>query len=152
QIRQFGDAFPDARRHNPDNREEISVTYRQRLAGTLRPPEPLRASLPYIEETAMARTRVPASMLLLLAFVTSCGGGGGSGGSGPKTTLVKVDIHWSARSRTLHAPSSALSAILTLQKASPDGTDFKWTINRDAALADHTGSYTSNNPAKVGTW
>jgi outer membrane protein assembly factor BamB len=101
----------------------------------------------------MKRILFPMSMLLLLAFVPSCGSGGGdSAGGGTQTTLVKADIHWPARSRTLNAPSSALSAILTLPKANPDGTDFKWTINRDAALAEHTVSYTSNNQAKVGTW
>jgi probable HAF family extracellular repeat protein len=90
--------------------------------------------------------------ILLVLLAGGCGGGGGGGTAGVGTTTVKMDIAWAARSRAINAPSSALSASLVLTGAGPTGGDFTFTVNRDSSLAAHTGSYTSSNSAKAGTW
>lgn len=97
-----------------------------------------------------------ACCLLFTVALWGCGGGGGNsnGGSGSvgQNVNVNVAINWGARSRALDAPSSALSAVITLKNASPTGGDFAFTLNRDAAPAAYLKSYTSPNQAKVGTW
>lgn len=67
-----------------------------------------------------------------------------------RTTPLTLQINWGARSRALNAPASALSAKVILQKAIADGSDFSWTINRNANLAAHNETYTSIVPVKVG--
>src|SRR5258707_1092811 len=79
-------------------------------------------------------------------------GCGGSGSSSPRTTPVKVDIHWAARSRALNGPSSALSATMVLKQAAAVGGDLTFTVNRNIDPAAYTGSYISSTTAKVGTW
>jgi hypothetical protein len=94
----------------------------------------------------------PLVVALLCSLIfTGCGGGGGGGG-GPivPATSVKADIHWPARTRALEAPPSALSVVIILDNASPDGSDFTWVIDRGNDITDHTSSYTSPNAAKIG--
>jgi peptidyl-prolyl cis-trans isomerase A (cyclophilin A) len=64
---------------------------------------------------------------------------------------MKVTIAWAARSRTIGAPSSALSAVITLEKAD-GGKDAVFTIDRDAAPAAYTQTYTSTQMANTGYW
>lgn len=91
--------------------------------------------------------RIIAVLMVTSLLITGCGGGGGSG-----TTAVKINVAWGARSRDVHAPSSALSAVIKLKQAAPDGTDFSFTVNRAAPPAAYTQSYTSPTQAKTGTW
>src|SRR5579862_6871639 len=82
----------------------------------------------------------------LLFGLAGCGGGGS-----PQTTPVKLTISWAARRRVVDAPSSALSAIVTLSNANPAGGDFTWTIDRNSAPAAYTSTYTSTSSAKAGS-
>lgn len=88
-----------------------------------------------------------AALLLCLLALHGCGG---SGKGISKTTPIKLSITWGERSRAINAPSSTLSAVVTLANASATGSDFVYSINRDPAPQTYTGSYTSANSAKVG--
>lgn len=102
-----------------------------------------------------SQTRCFLSFLVLLLLPGCGGGGGGNGGGGAggtTTTAVQASVHWAARSRTLNAPSSALSMVATLHNAAPGGGDFAFTVNRDASPAAYTTTYTSTTLAKIGTW
>lgn len=92
--------------------------------------------------------------LITLSILLGCGGGGGGGGGGGQQgTQVRFTIRWAERSRNVAAPSSALSAVVTLKNARADGTDFVFTINRDASnTAAYTRTYTSVDFAMPGTW
>lgn len=68
------------------------------------------------------------------------------------TSRVRIDISWAARSRAVNAPSSALSAVITLQGAGLDGGDFTFSVNRDADPRAYLREYISSGEAKVGTW
>src|SRR5205807_5444040 len=96
-----------------------------------------------------ADPRRPTTVVVgcLWAALAGCGGG-----ASLPTPPVQATINWAARSRSIDAPSSALSVVLVLTKASPDGTDFKWTINRDTIPAGYAITYTSTNKAVVGTY
>src|SRR5689334_2413445 len=105
--------------------------------------------------TGRIRMRTRRSVLALIAALFTlhaCGGGGNGGGNAGTTTPVRFSIDWGARSRTISAPSSALSATLTLANAGPAGGDFHFTVNRDPAPAAYTGNYTTTTRAKIGTW
>lgn len=91
------------------------------------------------------------SVLLLAFVIAGCGGGGGSDAL-PTTANVLASIDWAARTRGLKAPSSAQSVVITLKDALPGGGDFHFLINRDAAPAAYTQTYTSPGLAKLGTW
>jgi hypothetical protein len=102
-------------------------------------------------------------LLTVAAFyiVTGCGGGGGGSnqggnpGPGPTpspVTRVVLNVVWPERSRAVTALSSALSLVVTMPGANQDGTDFTWTINRDAATAGVATRYVSTTIAKVGTY
>ncbi len=88
-----------------------------------------------------------AALLLCLFALHGCGG---SGKGISKTTPVKLSITWGERSRALNAPSSALSAVVTLANANATGGDFTYSVNRDPAPQAFTGNYTSTNSAKTG--
>ena len=88
-----------------------------------------------------------AAWLLCLFALCGCGG---SGKGISKTTPVKLSIAWGERGRALNAPSSALSAVITLANANPTGGDFIYSVNRDPAPQAFTGNYTSANSAKTG--
>jgi hypothetical protein len=88
----------------------------------------------------------------VLVTLVACGGGGGGGGGGVQTTPIQVTLHWDARSRAVTAPSSALSVVVTIANAAVGGTDFTFTINRNAAPAAYDQTYTSTGSARVGTW
>ena len=87
-------------------------------------------------------------LLLCLLILPGCGS---EKVSGARTTPVKLSIAWGERSRAVNAPSSALSAVVTLVNANPAGGDFLYSINRDAAPQTYTGNYTSPNTAKTGS-
>src|SRR5439155_4286507 len=85
--------------------------------------------------------RSPRSLIRLLsvsliATTSGCGGGGGGTSTGP----VNVSIHWGPRSRALNAPSSALSAKITLYGAALDGGDVTFVVNRDPNPAEYTAT------------
>jgi len=92
----------------------------------------------------------------ILPFVlVGCGGGGGGaggGGSASQSTTVQVTVDWAARSRGVGGPSSALSAKLTITGAALDGRDLNFTINRNAAPAAYSSTYTTTDKAKPGSW
>jgi hypothetical protein len=96
-----------------------------------------------------------------LAALAGCGGGGGGsstpppGGGGPPlpvTTIVKVDVLWPVRSRAVNAPSSALSAVVTLKGAGSGGSDFTFSFDRDSSTTQHTSQHVSATEAVTGTW
>jgi len=86
------------------------------------------------------------------AGLAGCGGGGGDGSASNavQTATAKIDVQWGQRSRAVNAPSSALSAVITLTGAAADGTDVRWTVNRNAAPAAYQATYASPAPARVG--
>jgi probable HAF family extracellular repeat protein len=94
-------------------------------------------------QRALRRLGVLAGLLLV-----GCGGGGG--GPASTSTPVVLDINWSARTRSITAPSSALSAVVSIPGAKVDGTDFSWTINRNAGTNSYSKTYTAPDPAKLG--
>src|SRR4051794_3808945 len=90
------------------------------------------------------------AITLFALLLQGCGGGGA-----PKpaaVTPVRFSIAWGQRSRTISAPSSALSAVLTLANAGSPTGDFTFIVNRDANPAAYTGNYTTTTSAKVGIW
>lgn len=109
--------------------------------------------LPCSHGVPIPRNGILLITLLLLVALCGCGSGGGSGSS-TTTTVVTTDVLWPTRSRALSAtsPNSALSVVVTIPGANPDGTNFSWTINRDTNLESHTTSYTSPTVVKAGTW
>jgi hypothetical protein len=92
------------------------------------------------------------ALLFLLFLLFGCGGGGSGGETAPTTTPVRYRISWEARSKAIDAPSSALSATLTLTGANPGGGDFVSAVNRREAPAAYTEEYVSTVPARVGTF
>jgi len=88
---------------------------------------------------------------LILSVLWGCGGGGGGGGQ--PGTQVRITLHWAERSKVVNAPSSALSAVVTLKNAKADGSDFTFPINRDATITTaYDRTYTSVDFAMPGTW
>lgn len=108
-------------------------------------------------------------------FMAGCGGGGDDetpapqpppGNGGPVTpepvitTPVRVNILWGERTRsTVAAPSTALSATITIVGAKAEGGDFRFEsgagqpyVNRPAGGGAINQQYTSTNLAKAGTW
>lgn len=79
-----------------------------------------------------------AALLAALSFsvLSGCGGGDSTSVSAA-TTPVKLDIVWAARSRSLSAPSSALSAVVSLKQGAFPAT------NRNDDSAGYTQSYVS---------
>ena len=75
-----------------------------------------------------------------LVVLSGCGGGESTSTS-VTTTPLKLDIAWAARSRALSAPSSALSAVVSVKQ-----TSFP-AIDRAADVAAYTQSYVS--PSQV---
>lgn len=89
------------------------------------------------------------SLSLLVPAFIGCGGGGG----GPVGTRLKLQILWGPRSRALDAPSSALSAVVSLPGASAQGGDFSWVIDRDPNRPEaYTGTYESAEEVLEGAW
>ncbi|MDE2126650.1 MAG: hypothetical protein KGJ62_08675 [Armatimonadetes bacterium] len=86
-----------------------------------------------------------------MTFCEGCGGAL-SKTAAATSARVKITLNWSARSRAVTAPSSALSANVTLKKANFDGSDFFFIINRDASPSAFTRLYTSANEAQTGKW
>lgn len=95
--------------------------------------------------------------------LAGCGGGGGGGRTttttpAPSTsskglTRVSTTINWGSRSRAIHAPNSALSAVITIVGANADGKDFTWTINRDTTrLENYSDTQQSSSPARTGEY
>ena len=93
------------------------------------------------------------SAALLLSLLSGCGSGSSNA---PQASPVTVTIDWAARSRSLDAPSSAQSAVITLKNALPGSAvppqDFRFVINRRDVPDAYTQTYTSRYPAKLGTW
>lgn len=96
-----------------------------------------------------------------------CGGGGGGGGDettptpspsasatppAAPTVVPRVAINWGERSRATGGLNSALSAVVRLQGASPDGSDLTFTVNRVAATTGYTVSVNAPRVARVGRW
>src|SRR5438093_10128508 len=94
------------------------------------------------------RTIIPT----LVAALAGCGGGGGGGGISSSPVPVNIAIHWGARTRALNAPSSALSAKVTLLGAAPDGGDVSFTVDRDPNPAEYTATAKSGLVAQPGVY
>jgi hypothetical protein len=101
----------------------------------------------------MKNARTSILLLILSVLLAGCGGGGGdSGGGTAATARAHLDIAWAGRSREVIAPSSALSAVITLQGAAPDGSNVTFTVDRNDAPAAYTQTYTAPADARVGTF
>ncbi len=90
------------------------------------------------------------SIFALALVIAGCGGGGND--VPIATTKVVAAIDWGARARGLRAPSSALSAVISIKSALPGGGDFSFLINREDALAAYSRTYVSSEVVKLGTW
>ena len=104
--------------------------------------------------------------VLCLLLLSGCGGGSDSGptpgpgpGPGPgnppvqgQSAPIRISISWSARSRGVVAPSSALSAVIRLANAGADGSDYSFTVNRDDNPAAYTQTYTSPDEVPTGSF
>ncbi len=76
----------------------------------------------------------------------------GCGGGAPevaRTTRLKLDIVWPARSRSLSAPGGALSASVSLE-ALGGGTASFPAIDREFTTPGYTQSWTATNPSATG--
>ncbi|HLK60881.1 MAG TPA: NHL repeat-containing protein [Chthonomonadaceae bacterium] len=110
---------------------------------------------------------------LLAAWgLTACGSGGNGkiSKSVATSTPVTFDIQWDQRSRAIHAPASALSAVVTIYGANAPvhfgngdlpsaasagtsaGSDFVSIVNRGDSPAATTTTFTSYTLALLGTW
>lgn len=86
---------------------------------------------------------------------TGCGGGGGgsNSGSGGGTTRATLTIDWPQRARSVAAPESALSAVVTITGGGAGGSDLSVTFNRDTTKPDaYSGSYSANVGAAPGQY
>jgi hypothetical protein len=85
-------------------------------------------------------------LLLVVALLTGCGGG--HSGRRIETDSRSIQIAWPERSRaTLGAPSSALSAEITLVAADVNGADIVFVANRDASRTEaYTATYAIPTP------
>lgn len=95
--------------------------------------------------------------LWMVLHVLGCGGGGGGsnpggGGGNPTQTRVILNVSWGDRSRNVNAPSSALSAVVTIPGANTGNTNFTWTFNRGSAANNVSTRYVSPTAIDVGTW
>lgn len=75
-------------------------------------------------------------------FSAGCGGGGGDS-TPPTASRIQVTVNWSERSRNVAAPTSALSAAITLPGAQAGGGDLRFTVNRNSNTAAHSETYQS---------
>lgn len=92
-----------------------------------------------------------ATLSLLIVSVFGCGGGSGSSPPAATRANVQVRVNWSARSRALDAPSSALSLVITLSQPGQN-TAFTWTIDRDLTKPNaYSQTYVSERQAAVGS-
>lgn len=92
------------------------------------------------------------SPFLLALALAGCGGGGGNSNAPATSTKLIASIDWAARTRSLNAPSSAQSVVISINGATPDGGDFRFTINRDSAPDAYSKSYTSLGSVMLGNW
>ena len=77
-------------------------------------------------------------ILALTGALVGCGGGGGSKSSTPTvptTTNPSITIDWPSQTRGVQAPTSAVSAKITMQGANPDGSDATIIATRDKDTA-----------------
>lgn len=87
----------------------------------------------------------------LAIAVAGCGGGGGGSTPDPTTSRASLTVQWSARSRAIAAPASALSAVVRIAGAGVSSGDVVFTINRDGTKTDgYTQQYTAPTDARTG--
>ncbi len=80
-------------------------------------------------------------LVILTLFLAGCGG---SDHPRVRTTPLYFSVSWAERTRSpLYAPASALSLVLTLAQALPDGADLVVPINRRNEPPAYTNTYTS---------
>jgi len=96
--------------------------------------------------------RCIVASLLAISMVVAIGCGGGGAASEPdRTDLSVVRVTWPVRSRVLYAPSSALSAKVTVHGADQLGKDVTFTVNRDLTqTASHVETYPVPGILKMG--
>ncbi|MFM7319921.1 MAG: hypothetical protein ACKO5K_00160, partial [Armatimonadota bacterium] len=96
----------------------------------------------------------------LLALGAACLALAGCGGSGlppdaapPRTANLKLDLVWGARSRGIVAPSSALSAVVRLERGAPqnDAAIVFPAIDRGDAPGETTQAWTAPSASRTGS-
>ncbi len=124
------------------------------------------ASLYHTFRTAWLASAV--TVLVASVALSGCGGGGGgtpsastgssssgssTGSATSATTRASLTLVWAARSRSVAAPASALSAVVTLSGANVGSGDTKFTVNRNAAnLGEISDTQTVPGALKVGSY
>jgi hypothetical protein len=84
---------------------------------------------------------------LIATMLAGCGGSGGGGSTSTQT--ARVQIQWSARSRAVTGPASALSATITLANATPTGGNLSLLVNRRAQPPEaYTDTYLLGQAAR----
>jgi len=83
-----------------------------------------------------------ASVFLLT--VVGCGGGGSNT---PIPAGVSMQVNWPARSRTVDAPTSALSVVVTIHATSGHGQDVRIAADRNDNASAHIETYTGQLPS-----
>ena len=101
-----------------------------------------------------------ARLGFLVAFGAACAALAGCGGSAtppdgapPRTALLKLDILWGARSRSVVAPSSALSAVVRLERGAPenDAAIVFPAIDRGDAPGETLQNWTAPTASRTGS-
>ena len=92
-----------------------------------------------------------AALFVILGSLCGCGGGSDTATT-PVTTRVQFDINWSARSRSVTGPSSALSAHFSLKSARAENTDLNYVVNRNTDPATYNKLYTTSEMSLIGIW
>lgn len=86
--------------------------------------------------------RCIVASLFAVSMLVAIGCGGGGAAEPDRTNLSVIKVTWPDRSRTLYAPSSALSAKVTVIGADQLGKDVTFTINRDLSQkGSHVETY-----------
>ena len=89
--------------------------------------------------------RLLVLVVMVAGMLVGCGGGVGNA---PARTPVKFSVFWDERSRTVNAPSSALSGILTMTGTGNSGLTF--TFNRMEGAAGGLQTLTTSQPITAG--
>lgn len=80
------------------------------------------------------------TLIACLGFAAGCGGDSGGSSSPPAPVKPKIDLVWGARSKTVNAPSSALSVLVKLK--APGAAEQTGTFNRHADPAGYRETVT----------
>ncbi len=96
------------------------------------------------------RRRLLAFAWFLPLLLPGCGGGGATGNNQPGLATALVPIGWTQRAREFSGPESALSAVVTFDKAGASGADVSFEVDRNAAPAAYVQTYPTTAKVETG--